>query len=231
VDARLSFARALGARFALGVLGAHGALGCSSEAELPPTACSGVPVTFLVRTNAGNAFIPAPDVLASCGPCGGTTDLRGEATVPVRANVPFAPRFSRAGLSTTLWPELSVSVPTRLEVDVLRDTLGQRYGLTARAPLVWVKVYPGSTCRSVEGVELSVEGHPEARPVYVGVDGPLDPSLGATSLAGTAVIAGLAGGERIRVLARKPACELDGGPWGALPLESGAVSAWPVFAR
>lgn len=205
-------------------------VGCSSSAadEAPPS-CGSTPVTIEVRTNAGNVFIPAPSVTVSYGCASAVTDDRGLATAQLSSGSTYAPRFTRAGLSPTLAPELVATPAVVPSVIVLRDTMGAKFGLTATAPLVWVKVEPGAKCPRVDGVVLSVEGYPEAKVEYVSGDGPIDPKLTSTSDPGTAWIRGLTAGIKVRVLGSKPGCTIGSGPWGALPLENGVLSSSPLF--
>lgn len=206
-----------------------GAIADDAVSDAP--ACGAAPVTLVVLTNAGNVFIPAPEVTVAWDGCAArpTTDVRGEATVALTAGETRAPRFSRAGLTTTLWPEVKVAGGQRLTNLVLRDSMGEAYGLKPSEPLLWVKVQPGSACAGVDGVELAVDGHPEAKPEYVHGDGPVDPTLRATTTAGSAVFRGLPAGTKVRVTGRKSGCTVSAGPWGAIALENGVMSTLPLY--
>lgn len=203
--------------------------GCSTPDE--PATCGGpaAEVTLRAKTNAGNSFVPAPDVVVTWSECG--QQLLTDGTGAVHDSLPigrtYAPRLSRYGLTTTLWPEVAVQGPMLLEHLVLRDSLGPAYGLTKDASLLWVKVLPGKTCTSVEGVELAIEGHPEAKVEYLSGEGAIDLSLHATTTHGTALIRGLSG--KVQVRATKAGCTLNRGPWGAVPLEAGVMSAVPLY--
>jgi len=187
-------------------------------------------MTLVVRTNAGNSFVPAPEVSVTWSGCGASavSDEKGEATVSLGVGRTFAPRLGREGLTTTLWPEITVSEAQRLSPLILRGSMGEAYGLRADAPLLWVKVYPGARCKDVEGTTIEVEGRPEAKPEYIGVDGPIDLSLRATSVAGTALVRGLPAGAKVKVRGSKASCTTNTGPWGAVPLERGVISAAPI---
>lgn len=205
-------------------------VGCSTPAESPPS-CGGAsaPVSLRVKTNAGNSFVPAPDVVVTWSECG--QKLVSDGTGTVQDALPigrtYVPRLTRYGLTTTLWPEVTVRGPLSLEHIVLRDSLGPAYGLTNDASLLWVKVIPGKTCTSVEGVELAIEEHPEAKVEYLSGEGAIDFSLHATTTHGTALIRGLSG--KVQVRGTKAGCTLNHGPWGAVPLEPGVMSAAPIY--
>lgn len=204
-------------------------LGCSSSGLVQPDGCGDVPFTVTVRTNAGNVFIPSPSVNVAFGCAFGTTDDRGQATLMVSKGTVSALRFTREGLSPTLSGELTVDGAGGETVIVLRDTMGAKFGLRADAPLLWVKVEPGTRCSNVEGVTLSVDGHPEAKVDYVSGDGPIDPKATTTSMAGTAFIRGLPAGARVHVHATKTSCTLGPAHFGALPLENGVITSLQIF--
>ncbi len=90
-------------------------------------------------------------------------------------------------------------------------------------------------CSSLDGITLSVAGHPEATVTYFSNDTiPVAvPDAGATTTRGFAAITGLTGtGQFVTLVGTKPGCTIvfaRGPVTGRVPLENGFVSLMPAY--
>lgn len=166
-----------------------------------------------------------------------TTDAMGMVTARVSRGVAVVPHVTAKGHLPIVVSEsrldadsiLSDFTPTLARTDVIPE-------YRAEGPTLSVYLVAEGTgaCGAESGVTLHIEGHPEARAVYMRPSWPRDPlpATGDASVGSVVFFTGLAAGETVRVGGSKPGCRVRVVPseqTGAFPLESGAWTVGNVY--
>ena len=143
----------------------------------------------------------------------------------------FYGRFEAAHYANTLTPELQFDVDVKDYEVVIPPTifaaLVPDFGPDKTAILVGTKRNGGSgECDKLDGITLSVVGHPEANVTYYSTDQVPAPVAGATATtaSGRAAIGGLAAGSPVVLAGTKAGCVVTmkkGEFTGRAPLEAG----------
>jgi hypothetical protein len=160
----------------------------------------------------------------------------------VSANTPFYGSLVAAGYVPELAPEIEFDADsTGHKIDMLptifEAVLLPTFDASSSTAIVvdFAKlVDDAGACSSLDGVSLSVPGHPEAQVTYFSSGGIPQPVPGATETTteGIAAITGLAEGQLVTLAATKTGCSIlfrHDGLTGRVPLQNGYVSLTQAY--
>jgi hypothetical protein len=170
------------------------------------------------------------------------TDDGGNILGQVSANTPFYGQLVANGFVPELSPEIEFDadstghkidmLPTIFE-SILLPTFDAS-GSTAIVVDVSKLVDDAGPCSSLDGVSLSIPGHPEAQVTYFSsgtIPQPV-PGATATTTGGIAAVTGLAEGQLVTLAATKTGCSIvftHNGLTGRVPVQNGFVSLTQVY--
>lgn len=169
------------------------------------------------------------------------SDDAGMLTGEVSEGVPFVARLTKSGYISELAPEEVFDADsTGNKVEMLPTILGNFVpGYEADASTIVVAAVKtqddAGACSALDGVSLSVDGHPEVHVTYFSsssIPAPL-PDASATSTRGLAAITGaIPDGGFVTLTGTKAGCHVvfvRGPITGRVPLENGYVSVMPAY--
>ena len=185
---------------------------------------------------------PVPNAVFTSPSCPGisyTTDANGKMKGHVPKGVPFYGRLEAKGyvpsilpeqLFTADTPDISVTLPPGVLLSLIP-------GYDASKGTIFIEILKDGgkgACDQLDGVTLSVQGHPEVAVTYYSADTVPTPVAGATATTtgGEASITGLPLGSPVQLVATKPGCTavLQKPPTtGRSPLEAGFVTLAGVY--
>jgi hypothetical protein len=200
---------------------------------------------IVVQVNLGSldASTPLPGASFTSPLCPGvvkTSDEDGAITGLVSKDVPFYGRLQAPGYVSELAPEEIFDADvTGIKVEMLSSFLEGVFfpALDAGSTVIVIAAQKtqddAGACSSLDGIDFSVPGHPEAQVYYLSSDTiPKLTDAGVTSTRGLAAIAGLSGGQLVTLDAGKPGCHVvfvHGPLTGRVPLENGFASLMPAY--
>jgi len=159
----------------------------------------------------------------------------------ISQNTPFYGRLTAPNYISELAPvEVFDADSTGNRIEMLPQILsGLLPGYAADASEIVVAAEKtqddAGACSSLDGITLSVAGHPEATVTYfsTGTIPVAVPDAGATTTRGFAAITGLSGtGQYVSLVGTKPGCTIvfaRGPVTGQVPLENGFVTLMPAY--
>jgi len=215
----------------------------SSSCGSPPYVTLGIVAVGLTLDNPDGAPMPGAQFTSPlCPHVVHYADDAGVIEGQVSANTPFYGRLAAQGYIASLVPEELVDA----------DSTGHRIPMIPQ--LIEGVLFPGldaggsaaiivslqtttddaGACSALDGVTVSVPGHPEATVTYFS-NGSLPtpvPDAGATTARGLAGITGLAPGQLVTLAGTKAGCQVlfqYDTQTGRTPLETGYVSLMPAY--
>ncbi|MBI2394697.1 MAG: hypothetical protein HYV09_34330 [Deltaproteobacteria bacterium] len=195
------------------------------------------------RETSGAAGTPIADVEVSFTTCPGVkakTDAAGAWKAWVGQNMPVARRYQKDGFFVThspeqFWPQDYDKVDLSLRNVTTWTSLMPRLDTTHGYVLVGIAAPKTGDCVGVEGVTLTVNGHPDAKVMYMDGEPPKEVAGTATTKRGLAYISGLKPGDLVdgTITGAREGCvySLKGGiDTGNAKLEAGALTIVSVYA-
>lgn len=210
----------------------------------PPYVTLGIVVVAISLSDTDGSVLPGATFTTPL--CPGRVQVSNDAGViqgQISANVPFYGRLQAPNYVSELAPqEVFDASSTGNRIEMLPQILaGLVPGYQADAAAIVVAAEKteddAGDCSSLDGIVLSVVGHPEANVTYFSAGSIPLPQLdaSATTTRGFAAITGLADvtdGEFVTLSGTKPGCSVvfaRGPVTGLVPLENGFVSLMPAY--
>jgi hypothetical protein len=208
----------------------------------PPWVTLGIVVVALDLSNPDGSVLPGAEFTSPL--CPGLVKVSDDAGViegQISSGVPFYGRLTATDYISELAPEEVFDADsTGNQIEMLPQILaGIVPGYQADAAAIVIAAEKtqddAGACSSLDGITLSVVGHPEATVSYFSTASiPLPvPEAGATTTRGFAAITGLTGtGQFVTLMGTKPGCAVvfaRGPITGRVPLENGFVSLMPAY--
>jgi len=202
----------------------------------------GIVVVALDLANPDGSVLPGATFTSPL--CPGLEKVSDDAGVLnglISQNVPFYGRLTATNYVSELAPEEVFDADsTGNRIEMLPQILsGLLPGYAADASEIVIAAEKtqddAGACSSLDGITLSVAGHPEAKVTYFSagsIPTPV-PDAGATTTRGFAAITGLSGtGQFVSLVGTKPGCTIvfaRGPVTGRVPLENGYVTLMPAY--
>jgi hypothetical protein len=221
----------------------HGA--ASTRDTLPTAECGEPPYVELslwmweLGDGGVGPLTGATMTFSACPRFSATTDETGMLTAKVSRGLAVVPRITAQDHVPILVSEsrldadstMSDLTPALARTDVIPSYAPDRPTLS-----VYVVGDGTGACASESGVALHVEGHPEARAVYMRPRWPRDPTpaTGEISVGSVVFFTGLVAGEAVRIAGSKPGCTVRVAPseqTGTFTLEDGAWTVGNVYVE
>jgi hypothetical protein len=210
----------------------------------PPYVTLGIVVVALSLADTDGAVLPGATFTSPL--CPGLVKVSDDAGViegEISANTPFYGRLQAPNYVSELAPEEVFDASTTgNRIEMLPQILaGLVPGYQADAAAIVIAaektIGDAGSCSSLDGIALSVDGHPEANVTYFSAGSIPLPQLdaSATTTRGFAAITGLKGisdGDFVTLTGTKPGCHVvfaRGPVTGRVPLGNGFVSLMPAY--
>jgi hypothetical protein len=209
---------------------------------MPPWVNLGIVVVALDLANPDGSVLPGATFTSPL--CPGLEKVSDDAGVIdglISQNMPFYGRLTAPNYISELAPEEVFDADsTGNRIEMLPQILsGLLPGYAADASEIVIAAEKtqddAGACSSLDGITLSVAGHPEATVTYFSagsIPTPV-PDAGATTTRGFAAITGLSGtGQFVTLVGEKPGCTIvfaRGPVTGRVPLENGYVTLMPAY--
>jgi len=215
----------------------------SSSCGSPPYVTLGIVAVGLTVDNPDGAPLPGAKFTSPlCPSVVHYADDAGVIEGLVSANTPFYGRLASQGYISELVPEELVDADsTGHRIPMIPSFIeGVMFpgfdagGSAAILVSMTTTTGDGGACSAVDGVTITVPGHPEATVTYFSTDtipAPV-PDGGATTTRGLAAVEGLAPGQLVTLAATKAGCQVlfqYDTQTGRTPLETGYVSLMPAY--
>jgi hypothetical protein len=207
-----------------------------------PWVTLGIVVVALDLSDPDGSLLPGAEFTSPL--CPGLVKVSNDAGViegQISRDVPFYGRLTATDYISELAPEEVFDADsTGNQIEMLPQILaGILPGYQADASAIVIAAEKtqddAGVCSSLDGITLSVVGHPEATVTYFSTASiPLPvPEAGETTTRGFAAITGLTGtGQFVTLAGTKPGCTVvfaRGPITGRVPLENGFVSLMPAY--
>jgi hypothetical protein len=214
-----------------------------SSCGSPPYVTLGIVAVGLTIDNPDGAPLPGAQFTSPlCPNVVHYADDAGVIEGQISANTPFYGRLASQGYISELAPEELVDADStghRIPMipSFIEGVLFPGFDAGGSAAIIvslQTTTDDAGACSALDGVTLSVPGHPEANVAYFAngtIPAPV-PDAGATTTRGLAGITGLAAGQLVTLAGTKAGCQVlfqYDTQTGRTPLETGYVSLMPAY--